>query len=105
MTKRSRLGLAQIAAFLSDLDAVGEKVVPTELPRDLLQDSDDLPVLGTATAAAAQVLCTRDLGFYGERVRKFCMGHGIEVLSDLESDRKAEISGWAHQMRVEGRRV
>ena len=84
MTKRNRLGPSEIAAFLNDLDAGGDKVTPAEVPLDLLQDSDDLPVLGTAVASAAQVLCTRDLGFYEESVRGFCAERSLEVLSDLE---------------------
>lgn len=69
---------AQAAALLVNppaaLTAAG--VVPSD-PRDD-------PVITTAVAGKAEVLCTRDRHFYHAAVLAHCAQHGIRVLNDAE---------------------
>ena len=54
-------------------------IVPT-----VLQDADDDPVIATALAGKAEVLCTLDAHFYVESVRRFCGRNGITIMDDRE---------------------
>jgi putative PIN family toxin of toxin-antitoxin system len=47
-------------------------------------DPEDDPVLATAIAAQAEVLCTLDRHFRHPDVGAYCTGHGLRVVSDLE---------------------
>ena len=49
-----------------------------------MRDPADEPVLGTALAGNADVICTRDAHFFTEDVRRFSAARGIQILSDLE---------------------
>lgn len=49
-----------VAAALSFLRRNVQVIAPAEVPSGVCKDQDDLPVLGTAVAAAADVLVTGD---------------------------------------------
>jgi putative PIN family toxin of toxin-antitoxin system len=86
------LGLTSedVGSYVAHLAAISAVVVPSEIPKGLLRDQTDAPVVGTALAGRANVLCTRDADFYDERVAKFCNEKSIRVLSDLDLLRAAD---------------
>src|SRR5258708_4909057 len=69
MLRRSGLTPQDIATFLCDVVEHAEIVTPTPVPVGLLRDPSDDPVLGTALAGKADILCTNDLDFWDENVR------------------------------------
>jgi putative PIN family toxin of toxin-antitoxin system len=84
LLKRSGLSPDDIAQYLERLGLVASLVTPEEVPKGLLRDVTDAPILGTALAGGADVLCTRDADFFEENVQRFCADHGIRLLTDLE---------------------
>jgi predicted nucleic acid-binding protein len=83
LLKRSGLTDFEMAAYLKDLTSAAS-VIPAPIPEGLLRDATDKPVLGTALAGKADVLCTNDLDFRDAPVRAFASEHGIRIMSDLE---------------------
>lgn len=75
---------AEIREYFRDLAVSSEFVIPSEVPAGLLRDEDDIPVLGTAVAGRADVLCTRDRGFRDAAVQRFCSDRGIRTINELE---------------------
>ena len=53
------------------------------MPR-VVADPDDDPILWTAIAGRADVLCTRDAAFRAPKVLEVCAAHGIRILDDIE---------------------
>ena len=49
----------------------------------VLSDPQDDPVIYTAVAAGAGVLCTKDRDFYAPSVIAFCQGEDIRVTDDI----------------------
>ena len=49
----------------------------------VVSDPDDDPILQTAFAGRADVLCTRDEAFRHEIVEHVCAAHGIQILDDM----------------------
>jgi predicted nucleic acid-binding protein len=49
----------------------------------VLSDPNDDPIVYTAVAAAADVLCVRDRHFYDPAVVAFCGRHDIRIMDDL----------------------
>jgi putative PIN family toxin of toxin-antitoxin system len=47
-------------------------------------DPDDDPIVATAIAASAEVLCTLDRHLHTPAVVSYCRQHGIEVVGDVE---------------------
>lgn len=47
-------------------------------------DPDDDPVIATAAAGGAEIICTRDRHFQHPTVQAYCSGRGIRVMSDVE---------------------
>lgn len=47
-------------------------------------DSDDDPVIHTAIAGSAEVICTLDRHLRTKHVRDYCQQRGIEILTDIE---------------------
>lgn len=84
LLKRSGFTELEMAAYLSEVFSVATIVVPAAIPKGLLRDSKDEPVLGTALAGKAVVLCTNDRDFWDDRVLAFAAEHGIQILTDLE---------------------
>jgi len=81
---RSGLTLSDVAEYLEYLARASTLVDPAPVPADLLRDQADGPVLGTALAGRADVLCTRDADFFEENVRQFSLAQGIRILTDVE---------------------
>jgi uncharacterized protein len=84
LLKRSGLSPHDIAEYLENLALIASLVTPEQVPKGLLRDATDAPILGTALAGRADVLCTRDADFFEEDVQRFCIDHGIHLLTDLE---------------------
>jgi putative PIN family toxin of toxin-antitoxin system len=84
LLKRSGLTSSDIAEYLENLAAFSCLVTPHAVPGDVLRDPTDAPILGTALAGKAAVLCTRDADFFEEKVQRFCAANGIQVLTDLQ---------------------
>jgi len=58
-------------------------VEPSVASVAIVSDPDDDPILQTAIAGHADVLCTRDEAFRHEIVGRMCQAHGIRVLDDI----------------------
>jgi putative PIN family toxin of toxin-antitoxin system len=84
LLRRSGLTSGDIAEYLENLAVLSCLVMPKGVPDGLLRDPADAPILGTALAGEADVLCTRDADFFEERVQRFCEASGIHVLTDLQ---------------------
>lgn len=84
LLKRSGLSSSDIAEYLENLAQVASLVTPEEIPKSLLGDPTDGPILGTAVAGQAEILCTRDADLLTENVRRFCAAKGIRGITDLE---------------------
>ena len=61
--KSSGLTALDISEYLDYLARVSTLVHPLPVPEKLLRDPADEPVLGTALAGNADVICTRDADF------------------------------------------
>jgi len=83
LLKRSRLTSFEIAEYVESLARASTLVDPALVPENVLRDQADVPVLGTALAGAADVICTRDADFFDEKVRRFGATHGIRILTDV----------------------
>ena len=57
---------------------------PAEGPPVVLKDPNDDPVVYTAVAGGADVICTVDRHFYQPNVLAFCSRHGIQLMTDIE---------------------
>src|ERR1035438_6648781 len=92
-----RLTDADIQQHIEYLQSLGEIVVPAEGPPIILKCSDDDPVVYTALAGAADVICTVDRHFYEPNVLQFCSRYGsgswttwnCSVPFDRRPDRRA----------------
>ena len=84
LLKRSGLSPDDIAEYLENLAEIAYLVTPEPVPEYVLRDPTDGPILGTALAGQAEILCTRDADLLAEDVRRFCSAKGIRVLTDLE---------------------
>lgn len=82
--KSSGLTALDISEYLDYLARVSTLVHPLSVPEKVLRDPADEPVLGTALAGNADVICTRDADFFAEEVRRFSSARGIQILSNLE---------------------
>ena len=84
LLKRSGLTSKDVAEYLDILSALSCLVIPEAIPANVLRDAADTPILGTALAGRAEVLCTRDADFYEQSVQRFCAANGIQVMTDLQ---------------------
>ena len=82
--KSSGLTALDISEYLDYLAGVSTLVHPVPVPENLLRDPADEPVLGTALAGDADVICTRDADFFAEEVQRFSAARGIQILTDVE---------------------
>jgi putative PIN family toxin of toxin-antitoxin system len=73
-----------VAEYLEYLARASTVVDPVPVPRDVLRDRADEPVLGTALAGRADLICTRDNDFFAEKVHRFSAARGIRILTDVE---------------------
>ena len=82
--KRWPLSEEEISRYLSALTAAAHVVeLPGTAPA-IVSDPDDDPILQTAVAGLAQVLCTRDEAFNDIAVHAFSGNHGIRVMNDID---------------------
>lgn len=84
LLKRSGLTPADIAEYLENLALMSCLVTPGSVPENLLRDPTDAPILGTALAGHADILCTRDADLFEENVQRFCAARKIQLLTDLQ---------------------
>jgi putative PIN family toxin of toxin-antitoxin system len=66
------------------LESLADLVIPAEGPSVVLKDPNDDPVVYTALAGQADILCTVDRHFYEPNVLSFCARHGIQLMTDVE---------------------
>src|SRR6266851_514956 len=66
------------------LESISDIVEPAEGPPIVLKDPNDDPVIYTALAGQADVLCTVDKHFYEPNVLAFCSRNGIQLMTDIE---------------------
>jgi putative PIN family toxin of toxin-antitoxin system len=86
MRKLHGLDDTQLDAYVQSLQAAALVVSPPTAAAAAVvsADPDDDPIIATAVAGQAEVLCTRDRHFRTPAVRAYCSGQGIQVLTDLE---------------------
>ena len=59
-------------------------VIPFEGPPLVLKDPNDDPVVYTALAGQADILCTVDRHFFEPNVLSFCSRYRIQLMSDVQ---------------------
>jgi len=74
----------EIEQYLETLATVSEVVAPVAGTPVVLNDVEDDPVVYSAVAGRADVLCTIDSHFYEKSVREFCKKQHIEIMGDVE---------------------
>jgi len=79
-----RLTHDDVETYLQVLATISELVAPISEGPVVPKDVDDDPIIYTAVAGRAEVLCTRDAHFYEESVQEFCRRRGIAIMDDLE---------------------
>jgi putative PIN family toxin of toxin-antitoxin system len=79
-----RMSDAEIREYLNLLESIGDLVEVAEGAPVVLRDPNDDPIIYTALAGRADILCTVDNHFYDPNVLSFCSRHGIRLMSDLE---------------------
>jgi len=84
LMSRSAITPFDISAYLEYLARASTLVDPMPVPEGVLRDPTDDPVLGTALAGKADVLCTRDADFFAESVQRFSQARSIRILTDVE---------------------
>lgn len=75
-----------VEEFLAGLEEASSLVHPPmqDLVSVVIRDPDDDPILQTAVAGKADVLCTLDRHFYTPEVLAYCASHSIRILTDVE---------------------
>lgn len=86
MRKFHKLDDAQLDAYVQSLQSAALVVnPPASAPTAVVSaDLDDDPIVATAVAGQAEVLCTRDHHLQSPPVRAYCAGEGIQILTDIE---------------------
>jgi len=80
-----RLSDPQIRRVVSRLYKLGTLVpLPATLPSAVPLDPKDDPIVMTAIAGKADVLCTLDRHLHDAAVTALCAGNGVRVLRDAE---------------------
>ncbi len=74
----------EIARYIQALQGFGECVFPGAGLNVAAADPTDDPVLATAVAGKADVLCALDRHFASAAVREFAPAHEIELMNDVE---------------------
>jgi putative PIN family toxin of toxin-antitoxin system len=73
-----------ISEHIELLRARSDLVDPVVHAPVVLADPNDDPVVYTAVAGGADVLCAMDRDFYSPQVISFCRDSGIEIMNDVE---------------------
>jgi putative PIN family toxin of toxin-antitoxin system len=84
LQKVLRITADEIHEHLSFLERIARVVEPEIGGPVVLSDPKDDPVVYTAIAAGANVLCVRDRDFYVPNVIEFCRRNGVEVMDELQ---------------------
>ncbi len=66
------------------LASVVVEPAPDAIAAIVTADPDDDPIVATAIAASADVLCTLDRHLHIPAIVSYCQQHGIEVVRDVE---------------------
>ena len=75
----------QLAQYVTHLQENALMVEIEEHPPAVVpHDSDDDPVVATAIAGKADVVCTLDRHLHNPTVRAYCEQHGIRIMTDAE---------------------
>ncbi|BDC48771.1 hypothetical protein F183_A10870 [Bryobacterales bacterium F-183] len=74
----------EIDRHLAMLRSMADIVEPASGPPIVLEDPEDDPVVYTAIAGDADILCTVDKHFYALNVLAFCARHKIRVMTDVQ---------------------
>ncbi len=78
------LAQSDIAHFVDALQQFAEVVSPGQAEAVIAEDPDDDPVLATAVAGRADVVCSLDRHFASPAVAEYARRHQFEVVSDVE---------------------
>lgn len=86
MWQYHKLDDEQIRRIVLDLDRLATRVVIGDPPSTPLvkRDPKDDPVLLTAIAGEADVICTCDDHLLDAEVKEYCLKRGIRILTDIE---------------------
>jgi putative PIN family toxin of toxin-antitoxin system len=84
MQKLYQLTTAEIEDHTQALRASADIVTPVVYRPVVLTDPNDDPVIYTAVAGRADVLCALDRDFYSPEVVSFCHEHAITIMTDAE---------------------
>jgi putative PIN family toxin of toxin-antitoxin system len=74
----------EVEEYLQILGTLSEIVKPYPGAPLVRADVKDDPVVYTAVAGKADVLCTRDAHFYEDSVKSFCTQNNIAIMDDVE---------------------
>ena len=83
-----KLAAEDIAEHVQLLRSRADLVTPTLYKPIVLADPNDDPVVYTAVAGRADVLCALDRDFYAANVVSFCQERGLAIMNDAELLRK-----------------
>lgn len=80
-----KLPLTRQKRFIARLYKMADMVpLPASVPQVVPHDPKDNPIVITAIAGRADVLCTLDRHFFHPDVIAYCVAHGVRVLRDTE---------------------
>lgn len=74
----------EIDRYLGMLRSMADIVDPADGPPVVLEDPEDDPIVYTAVAGEADILCTVDKHFYAPNVLDFCVRHRIRLMTDVQ---------------------
>ena len=86
MRKLHGLDDAEIDAYVQAVQSAALMVnLPPGIPAAVVpKDPDDDPIIATAVAGQAEIICTRDRHLWDANVQQYCTAHGIRILTDVE---------------------
>ncbi len=79
-----RLTDEDIQEHIDNIITKSDVVIPAEGRPIVLDDPNDDPIVYTAIAGQADVICTIDKHFFDPAVLHFCARHHIRVMSDID---------------------
>ncbi|MFN0165466.1 MAG: putative toxin-antitoxin system toxin component, PIN family [Bryobacteraceae bacterium] len=79
-----RLTDIEIREYVDTLATIADVVLQMEGPAVVVRDPDDNPIIYTAIAGGADVVCTADRHFYDPSVVSFCARYGIRLMTDVD---------------------
>jgi putative PIN family toxin of toxin-antitoxin system len=85
-----RLTPADISEHIELLRDRAELIDPVVYTPVVLADPNDDPVIYTAVAGRADILCAMDRDFYAPAVAAFCNQRGIEIMNDVDLLKKLQ---------------